>query len=272
MQDIRLGFIGAGNMAQALVRGIVANGVVMPEQIRLTQKTPAKLAAFCQEVKVSTSADNAALCKWANVLVLAVKPQVLPGVLKQCREHLGSQHLLVSVAAGLHISTISEAAGPNVRVIRAMPNTPSLVQAGATALCAGPTSTQEDMDNSQVLLAAVGKTVVVTEAQMDAVTGLSGSGPAYILTVIEALADGAVRCGLPRETARELATQTVLGTALMASKTSDHPAALRDRVTSPGGTTAAGLAALEEGNLRHTVANAVYQAAQRSIALGKPKD
>lgn len=269
MQNLRIGFIGAGNMAQALVRGILANGVVTPEQIRLTNRTPTKIVSFCEELKVEASSDNAALCQWANLIFLAVKPQMLVGVLESCRAQLSDSHLLVSVAAGTHISTIAKAAGNSVRIVRAMPNTPSLVGAGATALCAGPSATPEDLAVSRKLMEAVGMTAVVTESQMDAVTGLSGSGPAYVLTILEALADGAVRCGLPRDVARQLATQTVLGSAQLLLQSNEHPAALRDRVTSPGGTTAAGLSALEEGNVRHTVASAVHRAAQRSIELGK---
>lgn len=271
MQDIRIGFIGAGNMAQALVRGILAQGAVKPKQIRLSQKNPEKSSAFCEQLQVTSSSDTSGLCTWANVLVLAVKPQVLPGVLYDCRSVLTGDHLLISVAAGVLVSTILSSCEQKVRVVRAMPNTPSLVGAGATALCAGSTATESDLALSEQLLGAVGKTFVVQEAQMDAVTGLSGSGPAYILTILEALADGAVRCGLPRDVARQIATQTVLGTAQLAQQSPDHPALLRDRVTSPAGTTAAGLAALEAGNLRHTMASAVYQAAQRSAELGKPK-
>ena len=266
MDDVRIGFIGAGNMAQALARGLVASSL-KASQVRLSDPDSEKVGAFCREVGVQAAKDNQELCTWANVVFLAVKPQVALAVLRDCAPYLGDS-LMISVAAGLPSATLAKPLSSGVRVVRAMPNTPALVGAGATAVCKGHGAQDEDVQLACNLLAAVGSTAVVAESQMDAVTGLSGSGPAYVLTFLEALADGAVRCGLPRDIARALSVQTVLGTAKLVAETGEHTAALRDKVTSPGGTTAAGLAALEEGNLRHTVASAVASATQRSIELG----
>jgi pyrroline-5-carboxylate reductase len=187
--------------------------------------------------------------------------------LSQCKDALGDDALVVSVAAGVRCATLHAAVKPSTRIVRAMPNTPALVGAGATALCAGPGAQPDDLDACRRYFDAVGTTVVVDEAHMDAVTGLSGSGPAYVMLVIEALADGGVRAGLPREVARALATQTVLGSAQLLAASGEHPAELRDRVTSPGGTTAAGLKALEALGARHALSEAVERASLRSREL-----
>jgi len=181
---------------------------------------------------------------------------------------MSSETLVISVAAGVRCATIAAALPPGTRIVRAMPNTPALIGAGATALSGGPTSTLADRELARQLFDAVGRTVLVDEAQMDAVTGLSGSGPAYVMLVIEALADGGVRAGLSRETASLLATQTVLGSAQLLLASGDHPAEWKDRVMSPGGTTSAGIEALEAGRLRHTLMRAVHEATLRSRELG----
>ncbi len=269
MQDVRIGFIGAGNMAQALARGLLRSGRVPAAQLQLSDPDSEKLAAFCSRAGLSAAASNPELCRWANVLFLAVKPQVAVQVLEECAPHLGGQSLIVSIVAGLSSATLAGPLSPPVRIVRAMPNTPALVGAGATSICSGPNATEQDMALAASLVESVGIAVRVGEAQMDVVTGLSGSGPAYVLTFLEALADGAVRCGLPRDIALRLSVQTVLGAAELAAQSGEHPAVLRDRVTSPGGTTAAGLAALEQGNFRHATASAVVQASARSRELGK---
>jgi pyrroline-5-carboxylate reductase len=268
MNSLRLGFVGAGNMASALLRGLLRAQRVSPQQIHVSDVDPAKREKCAQSHGVSAAASNQELCAWASVLLLAVKPQNLPGVLRECASAVQPGALVISIAAGVRSSKIGDALPDGTRIVRAMPNTPALVGAGATALCAGPRATPDDLEVARSLFDAVGRSVVVDETQMDAVTGLSGSGPAYVMLMIEALADGGVAAGLSRENALLLATQTVLGSAQLLLESGDHPAAWKDRVMSPGGTTAAGLAALEEGRLRHTLASAVQHATRRSRELG----
>jgi pyrroline-5-carboxylate reductase len=270
MQDQRVGFVGAGNMATALLRGLLRAGRLTAEQVRFSEIDRAKREQFAKSHGVNAAATNAELGAWASVLVLAVKPQTLPGVLQEIATRLKPEVLVLSIAAGVRTSSLSQALPPETRIVRAMPNTPALVGAGATAICAGPGATSADLDLAQALFDAVGRTVRVEEQHMDAVTGLSGSGPAYIMLVIEALADGGVAAGLSRETALLLATQTVIGSAQLLLDSGDHPAQWKDRVTSPAGTTAAGLAALEAGRLRSTLARAVQHATRRSKELGTP--
>jgi pyrroline-5-carboxylate reductase len=268
MEDHRIGFIGAGNMAVALLRGLIRAGRVTPQQVRVSDVDPAKLEACKKSHGVGVSTDNRDVASWSSVLILAVKPQTLPLALSQCAQTLNSEALVFSIAAGVRSASIAAALPAGTRLVRAMPNTPALVGAGATALCASPTATSSDMELSRSLFDAVGRSVIVNETQMDAVTGLSGSGPAYVMVIIEALADGGVRAGLTRETALLLATQTVLGSAQLLLDSGDHPAVWKDRVTSPGGTTSAGLEAIEAGRLRHTLVRAVQRATARARALG----
>lgn len=267
-QQHRIGFVGAGNMTAALLRGLLRAGVVTPAQVQVTDLDAAKAQSLASEHGVAISADARELARWASTLILAVKPQSMSAALGQCGATISIDTLVISVAAGVRCSTIAAALPNGTRVIRAMPNTPALVGAGATALCAGPTATAADRELARGLFDAVGRTVVVDESHMDAVTGLSGSGPAYVMVVIEALADGGVRAGLSRETALLLATQTVLGSAQLLLASGDHPAEWKDRVMSPGGTTSAGLEAIEAGRLRHTLGRAVQAATLRSRELG----
>jgi pyrroline-5-carboxylate reductase len=268
MSNDRIGFIGAGNMASALLRGWLQAQRVTPEQIRISDVDRARREACAQSHGVLVAASNPELCAWASVVVLAVKPQSLAGVLRECATSLRPDALVISIAAGMRTSTIDAGLGNRTRIVRAMPNTPALAGAGATALCAGPRATPADLDFVRSLFDAVGRSVVVDETQMDVVTGLSGSGPAYVMLVIESLADGAVAEGMSRDTALLLATQTVLGSAQLLIESGEHPAIWKDRVTSPGGTTAAGLAALESGRLRHALARAVRHATRRARELG----
>ncbi len=267
MLNIRkIAFIGGGNMAEAIIRrllqqdvgvGIAVADVVPARREELSRLFPGLLVL----------ADAAEAAAWGEVVVLAVKPQQAAGVLDAIETAVGDAKLVVSVMAGIPTTTIEAALLPGCRVVRAMPNTPALVGAGATAVCQGRKASPADLDLVRQIFAMTGVAVVVDEKQMDAVTGLSGSGPAYVFTFIEALADAGVKTGLSREVATRLAVQTVLGAALMASETGEHTALLRERVTSPGGTTSAGLHALENGGFRGTVINAVEAACQRSREL-----
>jgi pyrroline-5-carboxylate reductase len=268
MTEHRIGFVGAGNMAAALLEGLLRTKFASPTQIQLNDIDRSKAQTCAERHGVVVASDTRELARWATVLILAVKPQSMAAALADCALGMSTETLVISVAAGVRCATIAAALPPGARIVRAMPNTPALVGAGATALSGSPTSTVGDRELALRLFDAVGRTVLVDEGQMDAVTGLSGSGPAYVMVVIEALADGGVRAGLSRETALLLATQTVLGSAQLLVASGDHPAQWKDRVMSPGGTTSAGIEAIESGRLRHTLIRAVQEATQRSRELG----
>ncbi|GJL63998.1 MAG: pyrroline-5-carboxylate reductase [Nitrospirales bacterium] len=268
LKNQKITFIGAGNMAEALMAGLLQAGAVKSANIWATDVSQDRLNDLKKKYQIQIGIDNAEAVKWATIIILAVKPQVLPHVLKQIKKGLKRTQLLISIAAGVPLSKIIGGLSSSVSVIRAMPNTPCLVQQGATALTTGNTVTQDQLQMSEAIFTASGKVVVVEETLMDAVTGLSGSGPAYVYVMIEALADGGVRMGLPRHIAHTLATQTVLGTANLVSISGEHPGLLKDRVASPGGTTIAGLHELEKGGIRAIFMTAVEAATKRSQELG----
>ena len=263
----RVGFVGCGAMAQALAGGLVAGGVA-PEQIRGADPDEAARERFARATGAGVHTDNAAVVRDSDLVVLAVKPGVVAPVLQEL--DAPGTPLWVSIAAGVSIAAIEAALPAGARVVRAMPNTPSLARAGATAFCANAASTPRDREHASALFEAVGVAwEAPSEPLLDAVTGLSGSGPAYVFLVLEALSDAGVRVGLPREAATRLATQTVFGAAKLALETGDHPAALKDRVTSPGGTTIAGLERLEALGVRGALYEAVAAATARSRELGE---
>jgi pyrroline-5-carboxylate reductase len=268
LAETKLGFIGVGSMGGAIIRGLVAGGVVPRENLIYCDPDPARQAQM-EELGVAAALDNAEVMH-SPVIVLAVKPQVIPAVLAGIKAFARPWHLIISIAAGVPLSVL-EAACPESRVVRVMPNTPTLVGAGMAALAPGRGVTPEDLALPMALFRAVGQAVVVEEKLMDAVTGLSGSGPAFVAVFIDALADGGVKMGLPRPLALTLATQTVLGTARLCHEEQLHPAVLKDQVTSPGGTTIAGLHALESGGFRGAIIDAVTAAARRSKELGEGK-
>jgi pyrroline-5-carboxylate reductase len=255
-------------MAEALIGGILTAKLCKPDQIRVSDPIAERLAVFKNKYGVQTGGSNREIAAWGDIVVLAVKPQVLDGVLKEVGAEL-AKALVVSIVAGVPISRITDACGRGGRVIRAMPNTPALVQQGMTALAIGDGVQEKDVASVRSIFESVGKVVPVEERLMDAVTGLSGSGPAYVFLTIEALADGGVKMGLPRAIAEVLAAQTVLGAAQMVLETGQHPARLKDQVASPGGTTIAGLHRLEQGGLRATLIDAVEAATRRSQELGR---
>jgi pyrroline-5-carboxylate reductase len=263
---IKLGFIGVGNMGGAIIRGLLTGGFIPRENLIYYDPDPARQAQM-DELGVAAALDNPEVMH-APVVVLGVKPQVLPAILPGLKEFARPWHLVISIAAGVSLEVL-EGAFPGSRVIRVMPNAPTLVGAGMAALAPGRGVTPEDLALALELFKAVGQAVVVEEKLMDAVTGLSGSGPAFVAMFIEALADGGVKMGLPRPLALTLATQTVLGTARLCHEEHLHPALLKDLVTSPGGTTIAGLHALESRGFRGAVMDAVTAAAARSQELGK---
>ena len=266
---VAVGFLGAGQMATALAAGWKAAGLLDAGRSRASDPYPAARDRFAAATGVPVAATNAEVAAACDVLVLAVKPQVVPAVLAELRPALGPRHLVVSIAAGITLTALADGLGGDARLVRVMPNTPCLVGASATGYAAGSAATDADVALVGRLFGAVGRAFALPEKLLDAVTGLSGSGPAYVYVLIEALADGGVRVGLPRDVAQALAAQTVFGAAKMVLETGTHPAALKDAVASPGGTTIAGLQALERGGFRGTVMNAVEAAATRSQELGK---
>jgi len=266
---LTIGFIGAGKMATALARGFIQAGIVAPKQIVAGDSSRAAAAAFAKETGAGTKLSNVEVVEAADVVVLAVKPDQAAGVLAEIRNSFTERHLLISIAAGVTLARLETGLGAGARVIRVMPNTPALVGASASAFALGKAAQPADAELAQKLLGAVGVAFPVKESLLDAVTGLSGSGPAYVYLFIEALSDGGVAAGLPRDVATRLAAQTVLGSARMVLETGQHPGALKDMVTSPGGTTIEGLHELEKGKLRGTVMSAVRAATEKSRKLGQ---
>jgi len=264
-----IGFIGAGNMAEALIRGLVRGGHVPANRIVASGPRSERLDELRTAYAIDVTSDNAAVVARCKLIVLSVKPQLLDKVLREVGDKIAADALVVSIAAGIDTEAIEAAITPGVRVVRAMPNTPALVGAGATAISAGAHASAADLATARALFDAVGITVVLDENQLDAVTGLSGSGPAYIFLILEALADAGVKVGLSRRNAQRLAAQTVMGSAKMLLDTDEHPGRLKDMVTSPGGTAIAGLHTLEEGGLRTTLINAVETATKRARELGR---
>lgn len=269
IQNPKIAFLGAGNMAEALVAGLVKAKIAEPDFLLATDISATRLAGLQDRYQIQVGSQNLDAVLWADIIILCVKPQVMHAVLTEVQSGLSQAQLVISVAAGFPIKSIQTHIGETIPLVRAMPNTPAVIQEGVTALAGCSGLSLEHLNVAQSIFESVGKVVVIDESLMDAVTGLSGSGPAYIYLAIEALIDGGVRVGLPRNVAHVLAVQTVVGAAKMVRDTGEHPAVLKDRVTSPGGTTMAGLQQLEEGGLRAVLIQAVEAATDRSRELGK---
>ena len=269
----KLGFIGGGNMAEAMIKGLISASFIEAKNILVSDVVASRLDYLHSEYKVKVTSDNRELVERSDVLILAVKPQLVKHILEGVREVMDPKKLLVSIAAGVPIAAMEEVlrAGQdkNYCVVRTMPNTPALVQEGVTAIASGEHVSKTDIKIAHRIFEAISRTVDVEEVHLDAVTGLSGSGPAYIFMIIEALSDAGVKMGLSREVANILTIQTVLGSAKLARESGKHPGELKDMVTSPGGTTISGLHTLEAGGLRTTLMNAVEVATQRSRELGR---
>ncbi len=282
---MKLGFIGSGKMATALAQGVLNAEVCGPADVVVSDAVPAAATRLAKSTGARAAETNAEVVASSEVVILAVKPADAIAALQSLNSggmestmrwawkggEAGKQKLLLSIVAGLPLEKLEAAAGPLFRVIRAMPNTPALIMRGATGFARGSQATDEDAATASRIFGSAGVAVEVKEKLLDAVTGLSGSGPAYVYTVIEALADGGVLMGLPRELALRLAAQTVAGAADMVLHQNSHPAVLRDQVTSPGGTTIAGLEVLEERGLRSALIGAVRAATERSTELGSSK-
>ncbi|CAG0982446.1 pyrroline-5-carboxylate reductase [Geobacter sp.] len=264
----KLGFIGGGNMAEAIIKGLLAGGVTAAELV-VAEPVAERREFLRGTYGIDVHTDNGEAAAGADALIIAVKPQVFRGMATALGAGGFDGKLLISIMAGISIGGIEEACGGSSRVIRVMPNTPALVLAGASALCRGKNATDDDLFFARGIFDLVGTTCVVDEKLMDAVTGVSGSGPAYVFMFIEALSDAGVKNGLPRDVATQLAAQTVFGSAKLLLETGDHPGVLKEKVTSPGGTTIAGVASLERDSFRGAVMAAVDAATVRSAELGK---
>ncbi len=264
----KLAVIGAGAIGAALGKGVIEAGLFEPKDVTMTDIDQAKLEDLADRLGVKTTTDNAAAVRDADVILLAVKPNITPLALSQICGSLKGGQLVVSIAAGVKLHVIESRLPDGTAVIRAMPNTPCMVRAGATAFCRGNNCADKHVEMGRKFFDAVGVSLEVQEKMMDAVTGLSGSGPAYIYIMVEALADAGVRVGLARDVAMKLSAQTVMGAARMVLESGEHPGELKDRVTSPGGTAIAGIDALEKAGFRSAVIEAVKAATKRSEELG----
>jgi pyrroline-5-carboxylate reductase len=264
----RIGFLGAGQMATALAKGWIDAGLVKPDGCHASDPIADARDKFQKVTGGIAKSDNRAVVDASDILVLAVKPQTMPALLKEISGNVGEKHVIISIAAGITLRQLGDGLLANYRTLRVMPNTPCLLGLSAAGFAAGPGAKPEDAALVETLFNAVGKAFAMPENLLDAVTGLSGSGPAFVYVMIEAMADGGVRMGLPRDAALALAAQTVLGAAKMVLETKQHPGQLKDAVTSPGGTTIAGLHALERGGFRASIMDAIEAATLRSKELG----
>ncbi|MCG6878283.1 MAG: pyrroline-5-carboxylate reductase [Deltaproteobacteria bacterium] len=269
LEDKLLGFIGAGNMAEAMIRGIIRNQVVQPDQIIASDISVERKEHLSSAFDIRIATDNHSLIDQSSVIFLAVKPQAVPAVLKDISANTGAEKLLISIAAGVPVKTLAAGLPKGPRIVRTMPNTPATVMEGAMAIASDSPARPEDLETVETLFRPIGRTVRIEEKLIDAVTGLSGSGPAYVFMILEALADGGVKMGLPRDVAETLAAQTLMGSAKLFLETRTNPGQLKCMVTSPGGTTISGIHELEKGGLRASLMNAVEAATIRSIELGK---
>jgi pyrroline-5-carboxylate reductase len=263
-----IGFIGAGNMAEAMLRGLLRGKDFAPGQVSASGPRVERVQELREKYGIEATTDNHVPAS-AEIVVLSVKPQIMSRVLDEVAQTISPEALVISIAAGVPVSTIQSRLAARTRVIRAMPNTPALVDAAATAIAGGEHVSEADLADAKRIFDAIGVTVVLEESQLDAVTGLSGSGPAYVFLILEALSDAGVKVGLSRRTAQLLAAQTLLGSAKLLLETNEHPGRLKDMVTSPGGTAITGLHTLEHGGVRTTLMNAVEAATKRSRELGE---
>ncbi|HEU4521057.1 MAG TPA: pyrroline-5-carboxylate reductase [Thermoanaerobaculia bacterium] len=266
--DKTIGFIGAGNMAEAMIRGLLRGGDFAIAQIAASGPREDRMRELRDTYGIYATTDNKVPAA-SEIVVLSVKPQILGRVLDEVGSTISPEALVISIAAGVPVGAIQQRLASGTRVVRAMPNTPALVDAAATAIARGDYARESDLEDAKRIFDAIGTTVILDEMQLDAVTGLSGSGPAYVFLILEALSDAGVKVGLSRRTAQLLAAQTLLGSAKLLLETNEHPGRLKDMVTSPGGTAITGLHTLENGGVRTTLINAVEAATNRSRELGE---
>ncbi|MBW1973782.1 MAG: pyrroline-5-carboxylate reductase [Deltaproteobacteria bacterium] len=272
MEQKRLGFIGAGHMGEALVRGLIRSKTAEPQNIIASDIRKERLRLMEERYKVKTTNDNIELTKTSDCIFLCTKPLSAPKILKEIGHYISDDKLVISIMAGVSIKSIEKWAGKNLKLVRAMPNIGALVGQSATAITTKEMENKEDLEMAVELLKAVGKTVIVDEYMMDVVTGLSGSGPAYIFLVAEALIEAGVKAGLPRNVSEQLTIQTIAAASHLMTEVGSHPVRMRQQVTSPGGTTAYGLFALEEAGVRAAFIKAVDKATNRSKELGTEEE
>ena len=265
----KIGFIGGGQMGEALIRGLLQAKIITADRILVMDPDVSRRTTLAEQYSVAVHDHGAPIWSACRIVILAVKPQVMKMALQENRTLIGKKHLLISIAAGIPLAFLEQHTPAGSRIIRVMPNTPALVLEAASALSAGSCATPDDMEAAIAIFEAIGRTVVVDESQLDAVTGLSGSGPAYVFTFIEAMIDAGLRVGLSRSVSETLVLQTVLGATKLAMAGKQHPAQLRAMVTSPGGTTIAGLHTLESAGFTGIIMSAVEAATKRSAELGK---
>ncbi len=268
-KNTRIAVIGAGHMAGALIGGMVRSKLVPGKSIVATRRSHEALAELQRKWGVRTSTDNRKAVAGADAVILAVKPQMAKTVLEELSGAIGKRQLVISIMAGITTASISKALGVDGPVVRAMPNTPCLVDAGATAICAGARATEKDLRKAEAVFRSVGLVARLPESALDAVTGLSGSGPVYLYMVIEAMTDGGVKMGIPRAIATKLAAQTVFGAANLVLESGKHPALLKDEVTTPGGTAISAIHVLESKGLRSLLIDGIEAATKRSQELSK---
>ena len=267
MSTEKLGFIGVGNMGEALLRGIIGSGLMSPADILASDADSKKLSDLDSELGITAVGSNCELVRRASVVLFALKPNVIKAVLSEVSSHLSPPKWCISIAAGVSTAIIESVLGTEIPVVRVMPNTPAMVSEGMAAICPGQNASEEHTRKTQQIFQSVGKAIIVQEKLMDAVTALSGSGPAFVFLIIESLADAGVQLGLSRADAATIAAQMVFGTGKMVVDTEEHPAVLKNKVTSPGGTTAAGLYQMEHNGVRAAIIDAVVAAAMRAKQL-----
>jgi len=269
LKNKQVGILGTGNMGEALIHGLLYGHLCRPEQIFCSDVRVERLKIIREKYGVKSTSHNTEVVKQSEIIILSVKPQIMKQVVEEIAKYLDLSKLIISIAAGVPLDAIEACARKDLKLIRVMPNICVSVREGVSAIASGKHATKDDLMIAKTIFDSVGKSLFIEESLLDAVTGLSGSGPAYIFLIIDALADAGVKVGLSRDDAIILASQTVLGAAKMLIETGEHPGKLKDMVTSPGGTAIAGLHTLEEGGLRTTLINAVEVATQRSKALGE---
>jgi pyrroline-5-carboxylate reductase len=269
LKDKKIGIIGTGNMGEALISGLVHSRSSIPENIICSDIRKDKLKSIKETYGVVTAKNNLDVVKASEIVIYAIKPQIMASILKETADCLDMSKIIISIAAGVPLAAIESCLNKDLRLIRVMPNIAASVKEGAAAIAPGKHALKDDLKLSKAIFDSVGQSVIIEGNLMDAITGLSGSGPAYIFLIVDALADAGVKMGLSREDALFLSSQTVLGAAKLLMETHEHPGKLKDKVTSPGGTAIAGLHTLEEGGLRTTLINAVEAATKRAKELGE---
>jgi pyrroline-5-carboxylate reductase len=269
LKEKKIGIIGTGNMGEALIDGLIHSRSSVPENIICSDIRSDKLKLARENYGITSKTNNTDVVKLSDIIIYAIKPQIMTKILKETNDYLDSSKIIISIAAGVPLSYIESCLNKELRLIRVMPNIAASVKEGASAIAPGSHVLKNDLQVAKAIFDSVGKSVIIEESLMDAITGLSGSGPAYIFLIVDALADAGVKMGLARDDSLFLSSQTVLGAAKLLIETKEHPGQLKDKVTSPGGTAIAGLHTLEQGGLRTTLINAVEAATNRAKELGE---